>query len=419
MPTPYIKQTWENVPSVATPLSAARMTHIEDGIGNSVSVKGWEEGWMDSVTSPPGLHDIPDLFWAAAATTGKIVTPVEYKPEKCGLGVQTLDWDGLSDPVFRYWPGRFRTEQGGALDLVLTGELKPGGSAQAANWQVVASFTTSANVSVVEIAYFGASNEHKLFIEVDGQPITDRVIPKPAALGVGTSMSVALTFPTSRVRTIRVAGQSLRAVRVETGNTISKPPAPTRRIAIVGDSFVNGAGTSGTYPNQGAQLTETFAPTLCKMLGGDDIMLAGIGGAGWVTGGATNAYYTRLSVVLAASPEVIVFFGSVNDVGVADATIQAAVESALATCSAVPEIYVIGPPVTGADAVNAAVKAGTLAAGRKYIDMRGFIYGTGKVTNRTGDGNADHFKIDDNIHPTFAAHKAIARAAYRQIIAGI
>lgn len=30
----YTKQTWENLPARTTPLSAARLTHIEDGIGD-------------------------------------------------------------------------------------------------------------------------------------------------------------------------------------------------------------------------------------------------------------------------------------------------------------------------------------------------------------------------------------------------
>lgn len=55
---PYVKQTWENdPPSQATPLSAARMTHIEDGIAGAYAAEktriiSYCNGGMDQTVAP-------------------------------------------------------------------------------------------------------------------------------------------------------------------------------------------------------------------------------------------------------------------------------------------------------------------------------------------------------------------------------
>jgi len=152
-------------------------------------------------------------------------------------------------------------------------------------------------------------------------------------------------------------------------------------------------------------------------LGADSTILAGIGGTGWVAGldGATpNPYSTRLATVLAMNPHVLVFYGSIND-GTAGTGVQDAVTSVLNQCTAVPEVYVIGPLLNGYSGANAAVKAGTLAAGRVFIDMGDFLFGTGKVDAPKGDGNRDFLLYTDGVHPTLNGHKAIAESAFRRI----
>lgn len=49
----YTKQTWENEPSTATPLSAARMNHIEDGI---------EGAYLDFVPENPANKGVPNGY---------------------------------------------------------------------------------------------------------------------------------------------------------------------------------------------------------------------------------------------------------------------------------------------------------------------------------------------------------------------
>jgi lysophospholipase L1-like esterase len=373
----------------------------------------WLTAWDRCQNEPLMPNDAAVLAWAATMTTS-LTTPVVYKPEKVGIGSATSGWDGKSDPIFRYFSGTFRTSNGGASDLALYGETKPGGAAQAAAWPLVFEFSTTA--AAVEIAGYSTRADHACLIEVNGRFVSDTLLQQPAEQ-VGNGFKLNLTFPgeASVARRIRVwtsGGFGLSEVRVPTGKAIAKPTEPIQRCtAIIGDSFVNGAGQSNVPVNQGAGNFETFAPRLARLMAADDIILAGIGGTGWVAGGATNAFYTRIAAVLAMNPQVIVFYGSIND-GTAGTGVQAAVESALQLCAAVPKIYVIGPLTTGYSAANDAVKAGTLAKGRTFIDMGAFLFGNGNVTDKRGDGNRDFYMMTDGAHPTFAAHKAIARRAF-------
>ena len=41
MPFPYVKQTWNDLPAVDTPISASRLAHMEDGIFDATEGPGW------------------------------------------------------------------------------------------------------------------------------------------------------------------------------------------------------------------------------------------------------------------------------------------------------------------------------------------------------------------------------------------
>lgn len=361
------------------------------------------------------MEHVPTVTWAATTATG-LTSPVEYRPQKCGLGSQTVGWDGLSDPNFRYFPGTFSTANGGSTDLALQGDIKPGGNAQAARWPLVAEFVTDAANAVVEIVVYFLYAAQSFQVEVNGQYLWGGAYIPPMQ-GNSNSARMTLTFPVAASRRIRISTQGLAYVRVPTGGSISKPTTTIgRRIALVGDSWVNGSSGSSLDP-PGTINTETFPWQLARLMGADSIIAAGIGGTGWVAGmdGATpNPYSTRLSAVLAMNPQVIVFVGSINDG--AGTGVQAAVQDALATCASVPEIYVMGPPLPSYGPNLAAVKAGVAAAGNaKHIDLTSAFAGsTGNITAPSSNRSA--MLMPDNAHPTKYGHAYLAEQAYRSIL---
>lgn len=56
---PYEVQTWEDLPSAATPIIAARLDHIEEGIRAATQAI---EDHIAAVSSAHGIPDIPELL---------------------------------------------------------------------------------------------------------------------------------------------------------------------------------------------------------------------------------------------------------------------------------------------------------------------------------------------------------------------
>jgi lysophospholipase L1-like esterase len=296
--------------------------------------------------------------------------------------------------------------------------LKPGGATQSAYWPFSVEFETTSDIVQVK-SRAGITSPNQGIILVNGRMVQDTRIQSTTAAGSWTRMR--LTFPSTGFRRIQIIGLnpsagSFGGVQVTTGHSVIRPDyAVKRRIAIIGDSLTNG---SGVAPG-GAVFTETYALRLAYLLGADQVILAGIGGTGWVaqSGSETQSHFgARVAPVVAMNPDVIIFAGSRNDTSATG--VQAAVEAALDGCANVPEVYVTGTVTkAGFTAQNAAVKAGTEAKGRKFVDLAGIFYGTGKAGALANNGNADFFIGSDGIHPTHEGHKYIARCFF-QAIAG-
>jgi lysophospholipase L1-like esterase len=376
----------------------------------------WQTSRFLDAEARPRFDDRPAITWTNTLTTA-LTSPAEYKPKGVGGGVQVLGWNGQDDTRFAFFPGLFETANGANQDLALRGAVKPDANT-AHRWPVVFAFTTS-STDRLEVSLYGALTSQYVIVEVNGRLVDDAVTSPPDTF-TGNNYTMTLTFPISRPRLIRVwttGGTGLAAVRLPTGCTVTKPTATGPVIAFVGDSFINGAGVSRDYPDQGTINVETFAPRLGRMLGARALILAGIGASGWITAGNGSKYASRTDDVMALSPDIVIFYGSTND-GTAVSTIGAEVTAALTAAAAASEVYVIGPlRSTIYGAVNDAIKTATEAAGRTFIDMREFITGTGSVTAPTGDGNADLFLMGDKAHPSFDGHRAIARRAFALITA--
>lgn len=380
---------------------------------NAADPLRWETSRAFDLSSRPRRDDTPTVTWATGSGTA-LTSPAEFKPSIVGTGAKVTGWNGQDDPLFRFDPGTFETSVGPNSDVAVVGTFKPGGSAQFAGWPVSVTFVVGAT-DVVEIPCYSGRANSQLIIEVNGRQIDDTYIWPPTS-DAGFSRILTLRFPTTGTRTIRVSGHhawGFGAVRVATGGTVTKPSTTGRLAAVIGDSFANGAGTSDQFPSQGAGTQETFAPRLFRMLGYQRMMLAGIGGTGYTT---SSPYSERVPAVLAANPNMLMLFGTVNDGNATQAAIQSAAESVLTSVAAVPEVLVLPPGVEGHVKQPAALKAAVAATGvGRYVELGDFFYGTGTVTAPTGDGNKSLFIMGDGTHPTLDGHRALARHSFELI----
>lgn len=401
-------------------LSSTTRTSLD---ASYISRGDWADVTIDALGTLAPPVNTPTITYSAGTTTA-MTSPVEYRPVVCGTGSQTTSWNGQSDTNFRFHPGNFSTASGANGDLALLGVLKPGGAPQAARWPIIVEFETSSGVNALEVVVYGAG-DIAFKLEVNGMPaISDNVLYGPT--GLGTGKKALLTFPDARVRRIRLyisGGSGFYGVRVPTGQSITKPTITRRTGVFIGDSFVNGSGNV-TNLEPGASQFDTFALRILKALGASDLMLAGIGGTGWVAGASnpTPAHYqSRVAEVMAANPNFLIIYGSSNDGPFDYATVRAAVETLLDSTAAVTERYVVGPIRSGYPTQRDAVRDAAAAKGVPFIDMLGFIDATGggTIQNPNSARNGSIFLVSDGTHPTFAGHRAIERAMFRKIAAFI
>lgn len=353
-----------------------------------------EEGTPESHT--------PVITQSTLFTTA-LSSPVVYVPYITNTGAQVTNSNGQGDANIRFGPGTYYSGAGGSNDLAMYGDIKPGGAAQFARWPVIASFTTSAANSIVEVGAYSLDNNNQLMplIEVEGRLVSSAVKIRTVT---GNDWKFTLTFPTAAARKIVLympGSFGLVAIRVPTGQSITKAAAPTKTIAFIGDSFCNGAGIG--FEN-GANLFETFALKIGKLLAGNSFLLAGIGGTGFTAGGGTNNYNTRASYVVGKSPDILIVNGSIND-GSGAGSLASDIATFMASVSTIPRVIVIGTMIDGQEANHDAVRTATALAGREFVDMRTFMYAPQKPS----------YFYTDGVHPSAVGHKAIARAVVRKL----
>lgn len=372
--------------------------------------------WMEARTAtaderPPAV-DIPTIVWSSSDVTA-LTSPAIVRPAACNTGSQVTNWDGATDPVFRYEPGVFMTDAGGNADYALYGSVKPGGDAQAARWPLAISFVTQPTNSIVEIAFYSRETNNGIRVEVNGRFTSEALSYTPSPSNAG---KVTLSFPTAAARTIRIwafGTLGIAQVRIPTGQALTRPTAPKRLTALLGDSYLNGAGSS--FPYAATVDQTTYGLRFGRYIGGDSFMFAGIGGTGISAGSSgtpANNYATRAAVINARAPQVLIINASIND-GTAAGSLQASTTALLNQFAAVPEVYVLGGIKAGYEANYAAVRAATVAAGRTYLDLGGVLFGSGKLGSPKGDGTNDFWLAEDGAHPTADAHVAIARVAFK------
>jgi len=259
--------------------------------------------------APPRPADVPVITIATGGTT--ISGGVLVREKRVG-DVSTAALDILGDTHFRYKGIPSAADAYSAGNFVAP-PYKPGGDAQFATWMWNIDFDTAA--PEVEFRLRGVTANAPCGIYINGRWLSELAIPR--ATPSGTSYNMKLTFSAAETRRIEVrfVGQEgFGGVWTTPNYTIVKPAqAIRRRIAIIGDSVTNSSGSAPT----GASQWETYALRLGYLMGGDDIIFAGIGGTGYVAGTATGSTFAdRIPTILAmpyGPPDVVVLVGSQND----------------------------------------------------------------------------------------------------------
>lgn len=372
----------------------------------------WATSRESDIESRTFLNDTPlSISWAA--TMDKSVPDMDtYRISKCGTETKTTNWSGQDDPVFMfgYANNTYTTNQGWASDLVLNTGYKPGGAAQAASWPFIMAWTMTG--SEFDVFGYGNAYDYAGLIEVNGRFVD--AAPLRSGLPTG-EWRLNVKFRSSATRTVRLwlDRGSVSGINVPKGTSVSKPAFSGRKVAVIGDSYTNGAGVSSDFPNRGASNFETYAARFARALDtASTPLLAGIGGTGWVAGGDTSSFRTRIPAVLEWNPDTLIIGGSINDDSSTTEQITAAAKHLLGLCTAVPKVYVVWTPFDGSSywyRIRDALKKETVAANRTFFDLTGVMFGSGKIGAPTGDGTNDFYRMTDGVHPTLDAHKAMFR----------
>lgn len=359
------------------------------------------------VLSLAPASDVPVITFSALAASAvstianspgwlreKRVGVAENVPGASQTSTADLDIDGSTRFRFPGVPSAVGTTSN-APQYVAT-PLKPGGAPQAAYWLFNLEFVLEGS-NEVEIRLNAPLTSPTFgMVLVNGRRIQDTTI---VATGMSGGYAAKLTFPTVERRVIKIIGLNnnqgrFGGVATGPGGLVRKTPRTiTRRIAVIGDSFTNGAGT----PPDGARANETYIWRLAMLMGADEVVQAGIGGTGWVTQvGALpeSVFGGRIAAVLAMDPDVLIFSGGRNDANSTE--VKAAVDAALAATTSVPERWVIATTTATQTVVFSQMQAGAFEAGVPFVDV-----------------DREALEIgSDGIHPTFAGHVALANQVY-------
>lgn len=381
---------------------STRLVTITGGTGAS---------WTDAVT---------------ATTAATIYASVDTTPVKVKTGASYADVVGSN------------IHYSGA-DLVNQSLISArGGFARISGNNVVVESTTVANGVVAGSIDFvftgrcmvlslGASNV-RTRIKVDG-----RYISSYQHLAGGSSMALLFDFGasnkpgTKRVISIPMQGNLITDIWVDATGTI-QPVEKSSRIIWVSDSkgafwYRDAAALAAGDTNYLWYGNDTYTRQLADYLGCPDLWPSALPGTGYINANSGAGYVKfrdRIAAdIVAFSPDVIVLdFSGDNDTGDTTTEFLASVAQIRAWSATVPIIVYDGniQQTRAARAAYIAAAAQSLiTAGDTYLALvkpitgtPKFTYGTGREGSTTGNGPADWFFGDDDVHNTLTGHDALA-----------
>lgn len=194
----------------------------------------------------------------------------------------------------------------------------------------------------------------------------------------------------------------------------SNPPAPKPHpdlVTIIGDSYTGGSSEGGNKAaNWVARVQQTFDQA--------NFDNEGVGGTGYTS--QVNSFGSRIAGSIGPNTDLVVFFGSRNDVASPPATVGAAASSAYAEVKRIApkaKLLVIGPAWGGGPVpepmleVRDAVRAAASASGASFVDPladRWFLTPDTEILIGA-----------DGVHPTDEGHAFLATAIGPQISAAL
>lgn len=194
----------------------------------------------------------------------------------------------------------------------------------------------------------------------------------------------------------------------------TNPPAPKPDpdlVTIIGDSYTGGSNEGG---NKAANWVARIQLTLDRV----NLDNEGIGGTGYAT--QVNNFGSRVARSIGPNTDLVVFFGSRNDVGSNPAAVGAAASSAYSEVKRIAptaRLLVIGPAWGGSEVpkpmlgVRDAVRDAAVASGAVFVDPiaeKWFL--TPETSVLIGA---------DGVHPTDDGHAFLATAIKPHITAAL
>lgn len=366
---------------------------------------------LDPLEMAPA-HNTPVITFGTLGSTAAPATGLGAWQREKRVGVaettttggSTADLDLAESTRYRYYgfpsaPGTTIAAGAQAANYVET-QLMPGAATQFAYYPFGYDFMC--NGSIVQIRANATSATPFLGnVLVDGQLVT-ATQTLASGLTAGSGYHMTLTFPDARERRIQVMNMNRGQGRfggVASNGSVWKPVTPVKKVVVIGDSYVGGAGTVGA--------ADTFVKRLGLLLAGRQpgvavhITTLGIGSTGpqaILAGEPTSNFAGRVAAAMAMSPDILIFVGLRNE-GTNTTGLQAAVESLGNATNTVPERYWIPSASNSTQAaVRAAAAAGCAATGIRFVDA-----------------NVDSIPKLDGTHFTQAGHDQFASEVWAQI----
>jgi lysophospholipase L1-like esterase len=292
--------------------------------------------------------------------------------------------------------------------LLSSGSSKAGPSA-------AVTFMTDANEIAIKV--YGGTQVVRYII--DGQYVTISGYKE----GTGGNPSYNLIDFTNaggrKARTITMAlyapNTTFGGISIAPTEEAWAPPAKDRiRVIWIGDSISSGGANAPA-------LADADTPRQVGLyMGWSDVWDASQGGVGWtaMNGGSNYTFAgTAANMVPGNAPDLVIFQGSVNDVGTASATQQAnalaAFRNVRSAYASVPIIVLgIWPDATGPSAGLKSTETDIQTAVNTFNDpytyfipiandpVQAWMTGTGHNTSPTGTGNSDAYTASDGVHPS-------------------
>jgi lysophospholipase L1-like esterase len=344
---------------------------------------------------------------ASAAANQPVISTATSVP---GALTQTIAMNANPSPF--YFTGGIPFVDGfgsySFYSLLTVGSTKGGPSA-------AVTFMTDANEVAIKV--YGGTQVVRFII--DGQYVTISGYKD----GTGGNPSYNLIDFTNaggrKARTITMAffapNTTFGGINIAPTEEAWAPPAKDRvRVLWIGDSISSGGANAPA-------LADADTPRQVGLyMGWSDVWDSSQGGVGYTAqnGGSNYTFAgTAANMVPGNAPDLVVFQGSVNDVGTASATEQANVLAALravrSAYAAVPIIVLgIWPDATGPSAALLSTENDVKTAIATFSDanayfipiandpVQAWMTGTGHNTSPTGTGNSDAYTASDGVHPS-------------------